>query len=739
MDAQAAQLGSPLKSALATVRRLFDLPRVAQPSIEGMTQQQDGQGELGIGLIGGERDDSSSVSSLPNFIRDASTTHSTSLKRPAADIDAIPNEDEAERHAHGPRKRVKRNVRAENVILAPRRSQRNLPVTSMPRSDIEDNSRQAKRVATPESDAPSTMDDPQKTSSNPVKPKRGRPRKIDSSPGDPALKSASGSANSIKAVNGPSTPTQPTKRRRGRPRKSSVSGQATLLRGAVSQQPLVTDNLLVSIEKDEVAGVNMSAEEDRSSKDIDRPSMIEELPRFAPEALVRNEDGDGGNDHEGISDILLEPSPIKEKRSSNSLDPTNINQNYSDTIQENLTGPPLQRDTSDDYEAQNNEAEVELELEDDEAGKASIEPVFGYDLLEQMVILVHRVGHRRHPTSEEFVLKRTEEMITTSGKKIIRPIDRLISTYGILRNEKDPDKQAEARELVASLIPEIQLRTKSIMTTRLKFSSSGIDNEGKGKVGHKTKMLQDLYFNIIPPLVDAIHMASDIYPPDQYIDTFALQQLSDLVSSLEQLATAATMQPKEHQPQPHGNSKASTYQIQRPTRMILPIVRQIQKGLIAESVRRNDIKSTAERQRDHEERRSAEESRQRRRQEESIALFQKIKKSQAEAFSEKLKEPIWGELLARKIAAQAAKGRQISQSIPPVDSENRKPSIEYAQNSQDFQDGDGHVVDDGKAAYDRISVFGRNNTNAKSRPLSNEEKNIFVECMRNERGLSHIG
>ncbi|KAJ5051766.1 uncharacterized protein L3040_001538 [Drepanopeziza brunnea f. sp. 'multigermtubi'] len=672
-------------------------------------------------------DELSTPSSIPNSTRNTSTTHFRSLKRSAArgDIYEIFSEDKAEIRVNNPKRRSKRNTQAKTPIVAPIISQ-------------------------------GTTEVAQSTSLEPTKRGRGRPRKtskpIPAVPATSVAKRTSPLANSSEAEDRLNTTNQPAKRGRGRPPKNSISMPDIIPKEAVRrikqipalpQKPVVPNKATVSEEgsgaEDAEIEEDVPVDEEETRGEVEKVFPADEARGSAPETPAVDEDED---DDQGYSQILMNPSPIKVTGQNIVVDSNHAQQNLEAISPNQPEGEAL------DKEATESEAEEDWVEEngagEDETEDDLTEVLFNNTLLESVARIARRVGHRQDTKTRKFHLRQTEKMMTTNGKKMIKSINKLVSAYGILRNNKNKQEPTECINLVASLIREIKLETESILKKRLGNPSIGIeyDEEARSK-----KMLRDLYFNIFPPLVDVIQMAVDVHPAVPSIETPALQQLLDLVTCLEQLATAAILQPKEHQPRAPGNSMADSYQITQPTRHFLPNVRLIRKILSAELDERGRIEAAKKREQRQHRQRQIDEEREKRRQADLHARIVETNRLQREAFNKRLEEPRWGQILSKIIAAKTANGTQNTQSMYRAYRSDEPPSEEYFGGAQDNDSQNDPFAEDLAAeeqfdhflnghddAYDRVRVFGRNNMNDKSRPLSDEERQIFIECMRKERG-----
>lgn len=485
--------------------------------------------------------------------------------------------------------------------------------------------------------------------------------------------------------------------------------------------------------------------------------ILEEIPpmdeRVAPQ-----------EDSEGVNEILISPSPVKpipnKPITINRVSQTNgihsngmqkkpkspgsrKQRNSNDQKSNDSEDTDVQADSGHDSDEHEDSQVIRDDNDDEENDKPSQqtnEALFEVALLANMATIASRVGHHYDMETGTYNFVVEKKVMSANGMRIIRPINKLLSAYEDLRianNSADIQAAKMAKTAVRRLIQNLKVETESVLTRRLGNPSLGIEFFGEVKT---RTMLQDLYFNIFPALVDVMKVAAEVYPPERSIKTFALRQFLDLVTMLEDLAKTAEIQPKDFQPKPPSKSKSKTYQVLRPTQLLMPNIRKIRKTLSAELTRRKRGEDAAEHQKrlpDLEKRKREEEQRQ---DAELEARLRNRRREQAEAFAKLLAQPIWGRLITDQITEMEGSSGRGRDSTNRSVRGNRSRSAEYDQNKQDDYDpfaeeGDGlDQVDDD---VDRISVFGRNNKNDRSRPLSAKEKEVFVECMMRERGMSY--
>lgn len=371
-------------------------------------------------------------------------------------------------------------------------------------------------------------------------------------------------------------------------------------------------------------------------------------------------------------------------------------------------------------------------------------------LLEKMLEVTNRVGHSLDIDNGKWKLCKKETTIySTNGKRTVRLLKTLTTAYQNLLVAKDSGKK-EVEVKIQGVIPEIlnalNAETSQILKDRLGDPAIDI----KYLDAKKTKtILTDLYFNIFPKLVQAVMAAAEAYGVGPSMDTSDLQEVIELVEMLHSLADRAVKQRPDLQPKP--DDKENKYKIHQPTKDLLPMVRKLRKNLWKELNARIHAERNAERatQRQQQSQRSvdwekmAPERDRTRRENESREKLEKrrrkrvIHKLQRQCLAKSLHSPVWGHVLVAEIMKEEQKAaRKISQTAP------MKHRAVQPNNAQELQQVDVEDVDYGPFGdddgYERVSVFGKNNThqNSRPKPLSKEDQAEFIDCMRFQQGKS---
>ncbi|PBP18145.1 hypothetical protein BUE80_DR011134 [Diplocarpon rosae] len=659
---------------------------------------------MDVGDLANQDDRSTSASLIPRVTIEKPSTCPPNLKRPQPrdiyNIEVSPQrgEEEAEIQATRLMKRAKTAVKANKSFTPPERSLGNAFVAPAGGSDTDSRLRPQDCIVVSESTV--TNDDDGEDITHTPKRKRGRPRK--NQPKD--------------ATDAPTKPEPSGKR--GRPRKnqpdSPIASSSEMPAGQVTAHDKVP------------------APDNICKPGVQLPVAVEKLP-----AAVREQDGPEEeplpeDDYSRFTDILMNPSPVKP------IQPI-INANYSH-------GNPRagschkRQEVDEDVSDESEHGFLQDKSGDRERGEFEFEDLlFKEDVLAKMVEIANRAGCRLDKRSGLYVQIVSPKLVSSNGKRIIRRIDKLLENYRSsreLKGSKNNKAKSEVEKSIQHLTLELQTEAKSILETRLGNPKRGIGFFD----GVKTRnMLHDLYYIIIRRIVELIHLATDIYPLARSIDSSGLHRVLTLVEILEDLASTALLQPKEFQPE--QSSKSATHQIIRPTRHLMPRIREIHESLTSERLGReraarasgSENRSPETKARTDEHARQEASERDARRKE-----SKEIRRLQRKMLEQRKAEPIWGLMIINDIVRKSGKAanrneirKQNSCSSNHEDESNQLESIGDFEKTQDDDDP---FAEDDNDEYDRVSVFGKNNRNDRSRPLSAEEKDIFVECMMKEQG-----
>ncbi|KAH6713937.1 hypothetical protein BKA61DRAFT_53254 [Leptodontidium sp. MPI-SDFR-AT-0119] len=436
----------------------------------------------------------------------------------------------------------------------------------------------------------------------------------------------------------------------------------------------------------------------------------------------------------------MNPSPIKVARSINGQGPKRPSTEAGGSKDKKLKSgndTPQESENEDGFDTEESEEEQEADPEGEPEG----EPEEDYGgllikgrVLDDMMSFADRVGHYFNRESMTWTKKKAPIVCSHNGKRFMRRVEAIQKAYKTLRNAinaEDVQGSKEARHSVADLVQELQTESQSILTTRLGNPSHGIEFFDV----HKTQtMLQDVYFHIIPGLLKVLKVATDVYPPKRSMKQSALRHLSVFTTMLEDLATAALLQPKIFQP--GAESKYDTHHVRKPTSLIMPEIRTIQKALSGELAKRELVRKATKFEASQPERNRQVAEQERRQDEEIRRLRKENRRLQREAYETLCSEPRWGPLLRYK--NEARNENALSQDLHSASRSGRNGRSQNVDDGQDIQDIDDPFAEEEEDVVDgpRLSLFPKNNTNdsTHSRPLSEKEKETFVECMRTEHG-----
>jgi len=299
-----------------------------------------------------------------------------------------------------------------------------------------------------------------------------------------------------------------------------------------------------------------------------------------------------------------------------------------------------------------------------------------------------------------------------------------------VRSLQDEGRITAIQTQIMVIIDSIKSAAEDIFTSKLGNPTRNIEYF----CAKDTKdMLEDLYFGILPKFVGIIKNAVDFYSNQDPFETSGLQEITTLVKIVQDLSTEALQQPTDHQPQP--KSKNATYQISQPTRHNLPLIREFHTRLFEELNRRERAEQLAEEERLRPEREQERERRrleeEHRRSTENRRKIEAIHRRQKQEFEKKASEKLWGRILLDNIAEEEAKMAAARRDRSRRKGKKRQisPDLGVVEQNEDIDP----FADD---PVERISVFGSNNTheNSRPRPLSNEDRNQFIDIMRYTQG-----
>ncbi|KAL2069892.1 hypothetical protein VTL71DRAFT_14571 [Oculimacula yallundae] len=595
-------------------------------------------------------------------------------KRDIYELSSSPPESEGEREirANSPKKRPRTNVKAKRAIIAPKRSARNSAAVP----------NRLTRAA------PNRM----------ANPPDGHPRQV-SSP----LKSPKDVVE------------QSVKRPRGRPRKIPLASPTAVPARNVSTRATASDQSLVPEEA-------LAPEEDEVDEELhEHQARNEEDEHEQEEQEVESDE----KDH-GVSSILINPSPIKVSRQSDGQQARTPPGTFATTKNTQPSEIESSPEAVEDGDMLDDESEEETQDAED--------LLFEADLIDSMISIANRVGHSYHNDRQDWTVKTSHKVCSINGKRMIRRLKATLEAYEALKKATETgatQSLEKAKHSIDESMQKLQTESDIILTQRLGVPSRGVNQFDVKKT---IVMLKDLYFLIIPDFLKIMKVAADAYPPIRSMDHWALQQLLALTTMLKDLAETAAKQPKKSKPR--AESKGDTYNVSKPTSLILPGIRKIRKSLLRELARAKVVQKASQFKASQAERSKYMEDRERRRDEEIRRQRRENRRLQREAYEALCSEPRWGRLVRYK--NEASSGYSLSRDPNSVDLPEQYDGSQTHDHDQEAEDEDDDDPFTERPDDDepRLSVFGKNNKNdsTRSRPLSEQEKVIFIKCMMHERG-----
>ncbi|KAF4630482.1 hypothetical protein G7Y89_g7659 [Cudoniella acicularis] len=394
----------------------------------------------------------------------------------------------------------------------------------------------------------------------------------------------------------------------------------------------------------------------------------------------------GINDIEGITEILMNPSPIKVRRHD-------APRQISRSVEDHPPTPLIDSagNMSNVFEGYSSEQDVS-ELSDEEQEDE---------------------GFATNPPNQLVDVKMLERQIEKAhtGVEALEDVSRSITASRLRHRPVQADQTEETEN------DEIPART----------------------------LLADLYFNIFPELLECIKLVVDVYGNDGFMDNYEVVELSKLVEVYYSLATVACHQPPRLQPKPKellslsknasGKSHSATFQISGPTREIIPAIRILREKL------RVEVRTRARAERDARELARAPERQERRKEEEEKREAERRRRvnqrhlEQHNALARQYADPVWGHIMQEKVA-------DLEERAKLERRKKRHAARAKAMQGDDMDEGDNDPFDLNTDLdpfedddCERVSVFGKHNTRQKgSHPWSEEQKTMFINFMRVERG-----
>lgn len=291
---------------------------------------------------------------------------------------------------------------------------------------------------------------------------------------------------------------------------------------------------------------------------------------------------------EGITEILMSPSPIKVAR-PNSDSNAQTRKKAQSKSGPFLTGYESLSDGEEDdlvedgvEEEENNHPTVARKQRENSIGSTELHGmVIDADLLDSLITKARRVGHTAKRGTRDFKdVSSVNKLITQGGEKIHRRLDKLVKDYEKLQSSKSAGDEEAANQTRENIATNLQLLTDyatRIVTVKL---------NGKASEDMVMKLLRDLYFYVLPNWLDCIKLASECYDEESSMTTLSLEQMHTHLKSWCQLAESAISQPTAIQPK-------GGYQTSKPTREILPQIHKLRRTFQSKISNKSDTSSVA--------------------------------------------------------------------------------------------------------------------------------------------------
>ena len=504
---------------------------------------------------------------------------------------------------------------------------------------------------------------------------------------------------------------------------ATVQRQTQRMKKAVSKEPEPETNPSISSS----AGANGVGQSSETARKRGPGRPRKKPPAVIPESLSEQP---VDATEEGVSDILLDPSPVKpilpepqrlkpaerlQKTGSHPLSSglsaiSDLEDEDEDEDEVAMSGPAL------DVPEDGNDLEDEL--------PKTLKDVMPVKDLEEMLEMVRQVGQRQDRKTKQWKKQVTKDKPhSIPGERILRRLKGLIKAYSALQNSKTAGNENAAdvvQAKVVKIIESIMEETEIVFTERLGNPTHGVPYPDKESIHN---MVTDIYFFLVPGLVEGLKLGVEVHQGEDFSKSEALKEIVDLLDLLQRLGEGALQQPK-------ANTN-NQYRTSLPTKSILPIIRPLLKALRIELRRREHNKKIAAWNRGAVERERKRAAKEEREYEERRRQRNQIYRMQQEVINAKLKQPLYGHYLQTKIEREEVKKAEMqaarsSQSRPYSNSQR---SSAQGLDDEDMQDD---PFDD---QFERISVFGSNNTgkDRAPKPLSREEKQVFIRIMQFEQ------
>lgn len=460
-------------------------------------------------------------------------------------------------------------------------------------------------------------------------------------------------------------------------------------------------------------------------------------PTLTDKGILPSSESPVPGETEGISEILLNPSPIKVARPATEVQPSK-----SMTSQDSDDGlPDLPNIGQQLVEAQGRSGTPEEKARELAAPKQPENKIIDSEVLKLMLETANHVGHKFNERENQWELVRKPKLFSKQGKTIARLLEGLVSLYTELRDfkaTKNLDAIRAAHVAITDSVHSLKKHTERVLTERLGNPARGIDFFDA--VAEQT-ILIDLYFNIFPNLLMSMVLGADAYADNGNIHTSSLKEFEDLVEVYYRLATTAIEQPKRCQPRPESipsKGKSLEFQIQRPTRLIIPLMRDFRKIIKAELSSRAQVEKAAERSRLAPERERIRQEKEQTERREKRRRVKQIHRKQREDLARQLADPIWGDILRDEIsrAEAAAEAKEAEKWALGELKKRRARRTQVIENQEvDEEDFEADPFQDDPFEQ-RVSIFGKNNNQRNgSQPWSDKKRTTFVDFLRLYSGI----
>ncbi|KAH8684681.1 hypothetical protein BGZ60DRAFT_170936 [Tricladium varicosporioides] len=457
----------------------------------------------------------------------------------------------------------------------------------------------------------------------------------------------------------------------------------------------------------------------RKNKTFHTPQLAENLHEDKlGDGLASPEEALGGDqeNEEGVTDILMNPSPIKVATQSIQR---RLKKQATSNAPLQLSDVELQDSSEDEFEGQQLEKDPrEHGQVEDVTTPSKASNLVDLTMLDRQIQKARVVGHRQNKNGKLVLIRKYETLSSIPGRKLAWRLKSLTLGWKELRGSlgaKDEGGIDAACENITSSAIALQTLSTDIIALTLNKSDQGND------AGDMREFLQDFYFLIVPMFLKCIKSAVKASEGSEMKD-WDLIELSRTVEVFCNLATAARKQPIELKP-----SHSRSYQTSKPTQSVLPNLKTLLQSLHSElDARKRRVRQARYSMKQKQQEKLREELEQRK-EHEKRRLINRIHLAQRQALERQYAEPVWGRIIQRNVEEMEEKAelereeRHRSGSARGAGLMRRSRS--HSQESDPFEED----------AWERVSVFGTNNHNG-PRPWTGKQKLHFIDLMRVLKG-----